>query len=93
MQVCSAIFQLIGGVLAVIGAVQMANGYVGVVPKRALLDLLFSALVKGDVAKGSVEVPPPKENRLDSLQGLSLIGLGFLAQTIGTIFSLLALLP
>jgi hypothetical protein len=71
----------------------MANMYVRRLPKRALLLVILDALRRGKTAKDAVtiaEIWP--ENKLISLQGLALIGGGFVIQTVGVVIATLALL-
>lgn len=92
---------LLGLVAQSIGVVLMANGYTAVgqvseSPGRhpragsSLLALLASALVRGRLAKGTVAIDHlTPENRLVSLQGLALVGLGFGLQLLASLVELL----
>ncbi len=69
----------------------MANMYVRRLPKRALLLVILSALGRGETARDAVtiaEIWP--ENKLISLQGLALVGGGFVIQMIGLVVATIA---
>jgi hypothetical protein len=80
-----ALTGLAGLACEVVGALLMANGYTGVGGGAGIPRLLLSALVRGPLARGTAAVDHlAPENRLSSLQGLALIGLGFALQFLTT---------
>jgi hypothetical protein len=88
----SIVLQLAGLAAQLAGVLLMANGYTSLVTIRHVPRLLASALRRGNAARGAAELHHlTVEDKLRSLQGLALIGLGFLLQTAGTALPLLAL--
>ncbi|MGH6898141.1 MAG: hypothetical protein ACREJ5_16605 [Geminicoccaceae bacterium] len=86
-----SILQIVGLVLEITGIFLMANMYVRRLPKRALLLVILSALGRGETARDAVtiaEIWP--ENKLISLQGLALVGGGFVIQMIGLVVATIA---
>jgi hypothetical protein len=88
--VCVAL-QLLGLSSEIAGVLLMANGYTGAVTRGGVLRLLVSALVRGATAQGAASIAHlSPEDRLGSLQGLGLVGVGFVLQTLGTLLQLFA---
>ena len=85
----SFLFQLLGLILEILGVLGMANAYLAVAQgSRSKLSLLLDALFRGPRARGANRLQEAgfnAEDRLRVLQGLGLIGLGFLFQAIGLI--------
>lgn len=79
------ILQVAGLVLEVIGVVAMSFGYLEVATRRAMPGVFLSALWRGDLARGAARSDLNADNRLRTLQGLALIGVGFTLQTAGTL--------
>lgn len=84
----SDLLQIIGGILQMAGTLLMANVYLNMPLQYVPLHIL-SALFRGERAKSvtnnflwTLETP---RRALISVQGLGLIGVGFLLQTIGTV--------
>lgn len=87
--------QLAGLVLEIAGVLLMARGFTGVASWWSLPGILLDALRRGDKVWGTAAIgalEPEDEaarqrrderNRRDSLQGLALVGLGFLVQAAG----------
>ena len=77
--------QLAGAVCEVAGVLLMANLYIGGVRLKQIVLVLLSALVRGDRARDAVAISDliSREDKLTSLQGLALIGLGFVLQAAG----------
>jgi len=91
VKVLAAALELAALGLQVAGVLLMANGYTRVVATRDLPFLLLSALFRGKIARGAAQIGDlVAEDRLRALQGLALVGLGFMLQG-GAVF--LALLP
>lgn len=83
------VLDLIGLLLQIAGVLLMANGYTGMVRATHLPRLLLSALVRGPVARGAARVGTvTPEDRLRSLHGLSLVGVGFLLQAVSKVLLL-----
>jgi hypothetical protein len=80
-------FQLVGLIFEIVGVFFMARGLI-TTQTHNTPSLLLSALVRGKLARGS-EWIPSIEKKAISLQGLALIGIGFLIQAIGTTLSIL----
>jgi hypothetical protein len=79
----------LGLILELLGVVRMAWRYVQVVPPREIPRLLAGALLDSPAARQAARLNRQfAENTLDSLQGLGLIALGFLSQTLGTAITL-----
>ena len=88
--ICVAL-QLLGLGCEIAGVLLMANGYTGAVTRGGVVRLLASALVRKATAQGAASIAHlSPEDRLGSLQGLALVGLGFFLQTLGTLLQLLA---
>jgi hypothetical protein len=82
--------QLFGLMTEIAGVLLMANVYTGIVPLRQLLFILVSALFRGAEATGAVEVAHLRlENKIAALQGLALVGFGFVLQTLGVVLAAL----
>lgn len=91
MRAVAVALQLLGLGCEIAGVLLMANGHTGAVTRGGVARLLASALVRGATARGAAGIGHlSPENRLSSLQGLALIGLGFLLQTLGSLLQLLA---
>jgi hypothetical protein len=90
MTTASAVFQLLGLCLEVAGVLRMANGYTSSATPGGALRIVVSALVRGATARGAASIAHlSPEDRLKSLQGLAVVGLGFLVQACGTSLLLL----
>ena len=86
----ATILEAIGAACALVGALLLANVYIGALSIGGdLLSVLFSALWRGSLARGAVEVSSlTSEKRIASLQGLGFVFLGFLLQLAGYILQL-----
>lgn len=86
----SRILILFGGLCGLWGAVRMANQFTGSVDGWFdLADVLMSAVVRGNKAKGMVAVSEKEtEQKLTTLQGLAFVFLGFLLQSAGALLDL-----
>ena len=78
---------LVGMILEIVGAVAMANSYLGAARRRHWLAILCNALVRGQYARGAVTAREiNREDGLMALQGLGLIALGFTLETVAMLF-------
>lgn len=87
----AALFQVGGLGLEVVGVLMMANGYLTVAEGRwGKFLLLLDALLRGTGARGADRLQKAGfdlESRILVLRGLSLVGVGFLAQAAGVILA------
>lgn len=88
------LFQLLGSFFEIVGVVMMANLYTRI-SLKSFPKVLWSALIRGRAAEGVATVSLIKKNKQEekisnllSLQGLSLVALGFVCQAIGNVLSL-----
>lgn len=82
--------QILGLILDLVGVLQMANGYTRALPQSQIAFLLVNALRRGPLAKEAVQHQDlTREDRMNVLQGLAFVGLGFLLQISGVILLLL----
>lgn len=89
MRAACVALQLLGLSCEIAGVLLMANGYTGAVTREGVVRLLASALVRGATARGAAAMGHlSTEDRLGSLQGLALIGLGFVLQTLGALLGI-----
>lgn len=73
---------IVGAVLEIVGVFLMSGAYLSATRLRDRLPILGNALVRGNTAKGAVEVSElNKTQKVSALQGLAFIGLGFILQT------------
>ncbi len=78
---------LVGMILQIIGAVAMANSYLGAARRRHWLAILGSALLRGNYARGAVVARDINgDDGMLALQGLALIALGFVLQSVAILF-------
>lgn len=83
----SNLIQSIGSTFEVIGAILMANKYFNVKSKWRVPQILLSATVRGKNAKAANAIADMSEDRgMTSLQGMSLIAVGFIIQLLYQIF-------
>lgn len=88
MNVLVGLLQIIGATLEVVGVILTASQFVSV-PLQQIPHILASALVRGELAQGSVEIAKlVGEKPIQFVQGLSLICLGFLVQFFAGLISL-----
>lgn len=89
MKSLAAGFLLIGLVFELVGILAMARRYIRIVPLVEVPRLLLAALMRRPAARAAARLHPLwLENTLDSLQGLALIGVGFVCQTVATLLTL-----
>ena len=82
---------MLGAFLEVTGVFLMAGAYLSAARTRNRLQILISALVRGDTAKGAVEASDlNKTHKVIALQGLAFIGLGFLCQASPIVWKFVA---
>ena len=88
----AAVLQLAGAACEIGGVLLMANLYIGGARRGQVVAVLLSALVRGERARDGVEISDflSRESKLASLQGLALIGVGFVLQAAGVLVSALA---
>ena len=88
----AAVLQLAGAACEIGGVLLMANLYIGNVRRRQVMAVLLSALVGGVRAWDGVEISYflSRDNKLASLLGLALIGVGFVLLAAGVLVSALA---
>ena len=73
---------IIGTCLEVIGVFLMSGAYMSAVRVTQKLKVLFVSLYRGRSAKGAVDLSGLNETqKVNALQGLAFIGLGFICQT------------
>jgi len=90
MSITTNSLQIIGSILEIIGIVLMSNLYWKNVYGKQIPYMLISALWRGESAKDGICLSDfSPEKRLFSLQGLALIGVGFLVQLIANLIALL----
>lgn len=81
-----AAIYLLGFGLEIWGILKMANGLMSLTKTRHVIPILWSALWKGPKAEGLVRaLRLGTEDRRQSLQGLALVGIGFLIQALATV--------
>lgn len=82
---------LFGLLLEIVGVLLMANSYLGAAARKHWPLLLISALFRGKRARGAIRLSGLNEDdRLLAIQGLALIGLGFLCQACMLVWTYVA---
>lgn len=85
------IIAIVGTVLEVFGAFRMSGAYLSAVQSTSKLRVLFNSLHRGNLAKGAVDASQLNETqKVNALQGLACIGLGFVCQAGAMLWKLVA---
>lgn len=88
-QLVSVVLVITGLALELLGVLRMARRYVHIVPPIEIPRLLWGALTGSAGARQAARLYRLfAEDSLDTMQGLGLIALGFVCQTVGTLLTL-----